>query len=151
MRQDLAIASQLKRDKALLGAIKAELPELERLLEHFSSQYEDSIYRFYHQSFKVYSLQGCTVAASKVFTHIGDATNNRISQWFEQIVADGVGVELRMEHNKDWLSHTRPIVKAFLHAKYFLEMMVKSARGMDSPTTVLPSGWAAILELYKQR
>jgi hypothetical protein len=42
----------------LLNAIKARLPELEALLEKVSSHWhaEDSFYRFYHQSWKVYSL-----------------------------------------------------------------------------------------------
>lgn len=49
------------------------------------------------------------------------------------------------------MSHTRPIVEAFLHAKYFLEMMIKYAREMDAAPIMLPTGWAAILELYNQR
>jgi hypothetical protein len=42
-------------------------------------------------------------------------------------------------------------VEAFLHAKYFVEMMVKHGRAMDQASEQLPSAWAAILELYRQR
>ena len=44
-----------ERNNQLLAAIKARLPELERLLEEVSSHwgYEDPVYRFYYQSFKV--------------------------------------------------------------------------------------------------
>jgi len=143
--------SRFQRDQALLDAIKAHLPQLESLLAAFSDEYEDRVYRFYHQSFKVYSLQDYTLKAVGVFKTIADGTKGQLCGPFEEIVADGTGVGFEMEHNNDWLLHTRPIVEAFLHAKYFLEMMVKSAREMDSAPTVLPSGWAAVLELYRQR
>lgn len=143
--------SRFQKDQALLEAVKANLPQLESLLAEFLDEYEDRVYRFYHQSFKVYSLQNYTLKAVEVFKTIADATNGQLCGLFEEIVAGGTGVEFEMDHNKDWLLHTRPIIEAFLHAKYFLEMMVKSAREMNSAPTVLPSGWAAILELYKQR
>ena len=38
-----------------------------------------------------------------------------------------------------------------LHAKYFLEMMVRYAKELDTAPSVLPTGWAAILCLYNQR
>src|SRR5207245_10043605 len=45
--------------KNLLTKLKSALPELEALLKECTSHwgYEDPIYRFYHQSFKVYQLQ----------------------------------------------------------------------------------------------
>jgi hypothetical protein len=54
-------------ERALLGALKAALPELEKLDDECSSQwgYEDPVYRFYHQSFKVYDLQHTTGAATR--------------------------------------------------------------------------------------
>lgn len=46
-----------KKEKAFLAKIKAKLPELKKLLEEVcgDSIYEDCIYRFYRQSFKVYA------------------------------------------------------------------------------------------------
>ena len=150
-KQSEYLSKQLEKDQALRDAIKANLPEIERLLKLFAFEYEDGIYRFYHQSFKVYSLQDCTLGAVGTFRSIADATGNQLCEWFEQIVADGTGAEFEAEHNRNWPDHTRPIVEAFLHAKYFLEMMAKYGHELDSPPAFLPFGWAAILELYNQR
>ncbi|MCX6348511.1 MAG: hypothetical protein NTV79_03270 [Candidatus Aureabacteria bacterium] len=51
----------VKQDELLVN-IKARLPTLEILLQKVSSpnDYEDPIYRFYYQSFKVYWLQSGT-------------------------------------------------------------------------------------------
>ena len=61
------LKTRLLKDQLLLDAIKANLPELERLLVPFQALYEDGIYRFYHHSFKVYQLQDCTSRAVEVF------------------------------------------------------------------------------------
>ncbi len=143
--------TRLQQNQKLLDAIKAELPELECLLRSFQGMYEDGIYRFYHHSFKVYQLQNWTLRALEVFTSVAKTTNNQLSTWFEQIVKAGTGFEWKLEHNADWMLYARPIVEAFLHAKYFLEMMIKYGREMHEAPTSLPSGWASVLELYGQR
>jgi hypothetical protein len=151
MNGGFAFEGKLKRDQVLLTTIKANLHELERLAPPFADQYEEGIYRLYHHSFKVYSMQDCTVGAVKVFRNIGEVSQNTLCQWFEEIVAAGTRSDWNPNHNENWLIHTRPIVEAFLHTKYFLEMMLKYGNEMRSAPTVLPSGWAAILELYNQR
>ena len=145
------LQEKLQKDQMLLEAIKAHLPELESLLFQFRSDYEDRMYRFYYQSFKVYSLQESTMKAVDLFKRIGAVNESKLCHWFEDIVAEGTGSEFDIDHNESWTLHTRPIVEAFLHAKYFLEMMVKYGNEMDAVQTVLPTGWAAILCLYKQR
>jgi len=142
---------RLEKERALLDAIKAKMTELEMVLVSFSYEYEDGLYRFYHQSFKVYSLQDCTLNAVRALRSIAEASGNELCQWFEQIVADGTGAKFEAEHNRSWPEHTRPIVEAFLHTRYFLEMMIKYGRELESPPDLLPFGWAAILELYNQR
>ena len=44
--------------QALVASLQSALPELERILDECSDHwgYEDPIYRFYHQSFKIYAL-----------------------------------------------------------------------------------------------
>jgi len=44
---------------ALFANLKAALPQLQALLDKYNGdwEYEDRVYRFYHQSFKVYDLQ----------------------------------------------------------------------------------------------
>jgi len=109
--------------------------------------YEDGIYRFYHHSFKVYQLQDYTAKAVEIFKLIAEDTNNKLCEWFEEIVAAGAWLVWEPDHNQSWTSHTRPIVEAFLHARYFLKMMIKYGRQLDAVPTMLPTGWAAILEL----
>ncbi len=47
----------------LLAEAKRKLPELKKLLAETSDHwhYEDPIYRFYHESFKVYRVQATTL------------------------------------------------------------------------------------------
>ena len=142
---------RLQKDQKLLGAIKTRLPELEQLRFEFTVMYEGGIYRFYHHSFKVYSLQDTTLRTVEIFRSIAEETGNKVCEWFETIVADGTGRKWELEHNAIWLKHTRPIVEAFLHTKYFWEMMIKHANELESAPAMLPDGWAAILELYNQR
>ena len=150
-KQKEYLKRRIEKEASLLDTIKGKLPELERVQVTFGYEYEDGVYRFYHQSFKVYGLQDCTLSAVGVFRSIAEATGSRLCDWFEQIVTEGTGEEFQPEHNRDWPDHTRPIVEAFLHARYFLEMMLKYARELESPPDFLPFGWAAILELYGQR
>ena len=142
---------KLQRDQILLSAIQANLPRLESLLAPFRAMYEDGLYRFYHHSFKVYQLQSYTSKAVEIFRRIAANTDSQICQWFKQIVAAGTGLVWESEHNQSWAIHTRPIVEAFLHARYFLEMMTKYGRELEAAPTMLPTGWAAVLELYDQR
>lgn len=148
----LRVEAGSKKDEKLLAAIKGRLPQLEELHFVFESDYEDRLYRFYYQSFKVYQLRYSTLKAAELFKTIGGGVNQNLCAWFEEIVETGTGFEFETDHNADWLRHTRPIVEAFLHAKYFLEMMIKYARELDHvPEQFLPTGWAAILLLYNQR
>jgi hypothetical protein len=145
------LMEKLQKDQKLLESIKAHLPELEKLLFRFRSDYEDRMYRFYYQSFKVYGLQESTKDALNLFKRIGAVNESNLCDWFEDIIAAGTGLEFKTDHNENWALHTRPIVEAFLHAKYFMEMMVKYGTEMDTAQSTLPTGWAAILCLYNQR
>src|SRR5260370_19020266 len=106
------LEEQLEKHRELLAAIKGHLPQLERLLFQFRSDYEDRMYRFYYNSFKVYSLQDSTLAAAELFRTIGRAVERELCAWFEEIVAGGTGLKFETEHNRDWLQRTRPIVEA---------------------------------------
>lgn len=146
------LRQRLERDQALLDSIKTELSSVEDLaLLLFKVDYEDGIYRLYHHSFKVYELQALTVRAAGIFERIAKSRNCELNVWFKQIIDAGTGKTWEPDHNVQWLLQTRPIVEAFLHAKYFLDMMIKYGHELDSPPSILPFGWAAILELYNQR
>ena len=135
----------------LFKNLKNELPVLEKLLEDCSGPwgYEDPIYRFYHQSYKMYHLQGQTIEiVSKLQVLLPDVPLN---EWFMQIIKEGTEKSITGEDNRNWLALTRPIVEAFFHARYFLEMAVKYGKELDSLPRLLPSGWAAFLYLYNLR
>lgn len=137
--------------QALFANLKASLPELDKLLEQSSEHwtYEDGVYRFYHQSWKVYGLQSSTESIVAALQAL--APDRELNDWFRKIVAEGTGKKFEREHNARWLEVTRPIVEAFFHARFFLEMVVKYGHELDAPPNMLPSGWAAVLYLYGLR
>src|SRR6266480_2064645 len=77
----------------LLQNIKARLPQLEKLLAQAEEQWvlEDGIYRFYHQSFKVYHLQSFTKAISKELQEL--LPDRPLNDWFAKIVEEGTGTK----------------------------------------------------------
>jgi hypothetical protein len=137
--------------KDLFKNLKAELPTFEILLENCCGPwgYEDPIYRFYHQSFKLYDLQGRTTEI--VAKLQGLLPEVPLNPWFLQIIKEGTGKTFAPEDNQNWPAVTRPIIEAFFHARYFLEMAVKYGHEIDFPPRFLPSGWASFLYLYNLR
>ena len=135
----------------LFKNLKAALPALEKLLEECGDHwgYEDHVYRFYHQSFKVYGAQETTTQIVAALQAL--APERKLNDWFVQIVKDGTGKTFELDHNQRWLEVTRPIVEAFFHARYFLEMAVRYGKELEAPPQSLPSGWAAFLYLYQLR
>jgi hypothetical protein len=135
----------------LFGNLRAALPRLESLLVRVNDHWgcEDGVYRFYHQSFKVYGLQGLTTEIAAALEELAPA--RPMNPWFTAILADGTGKTFAPEQNSRWLEVTRPIVEAFFHARYFLEMAVRYGRELEQPPALLPSGWAALLHLYQLR
>ncbi len=141
-----------KRNKQmdqLLSNIKSRLPELTALFTEISGhwQYEDPIYRFYHESFKVYHIQTYTQRIYDTLRSIAPP-ETALHEMFENIVTVGTGVKFEPSHNSAWARHTRPLLEAFFHARFFLEMAIKYGKELDTAPTVCPSGWAALLSLY---
>ena len=147
--------------------VKAKLPELKRVLAGASSHwgYEDPIYRFYHQSFKVDGIWESTDDIVRVLKTLSERPFNK---WFERIIKEGgPGGQPVLEGNLEdyvkarlnglsiedqWLKSTRPKLEAFFHAKFMLEMAVRYGEGLkEMPTQMLPSGWAALLYLFNLR
>lgn len=135
---------------ALLDNLRRRADELRQLLESSSDHwgFEDPVYRFYHQSFKVYGLQERTRAIVEALRSL--APDRPLNPWFEQILEEGTGKKFTPEHNRQWTRVTRPIVEAFFHARFFLEMAVRYS-DLEAPPNPLPSGYAALLELYGLR
>jgi hypothetical protein len=138
-------------ERNLLLGIANQLPQLEQLLAEASDHwgYEDPIYRFYHQSFKVFALQERTEQIVEALR--GLAPHLPLNPWFMTIIAEGTGREFAVEMNARWLQATRPILEAFFHARYFLEMVCRYGLQLTEPPSPLPSGWASVLYLYGLR
>lgn len=139
----------LLEQQVLLAGLKQQLPELKKLLIAVQGhwQYEDSIYRFYHQSFKVYAVQALT---RQIIDALAKISERPMNKWFLEITGEGFVGEFALRHNQEWLKYTRPQLEAFFHAKYMLEMAVKYG-GLKQPPKMLPSGWAALLYLFNLR
>lgn len=52
---------------------------------------------------------------------------------------------------ENWTAATRPMLEAFFHARYFLEMVCKYGETLKSAPGLLPRGWASVLYLYNLR
>lgn len=135
---------------ALLARLHEHRNELVALLEKSSSHwgYEDPVYRFYHQSFKVFWVQEQTKAIVRSLEAL--APDRPLNSWFMDIVREGTGKDFRPEDNQTWLPTTRPMLEAFFHARFFLEMAARHAT-LDAPPNLLPSGYGALLHLYGLR
>ncbi|MEX0774692.1 MAG: hypothetical protein WD042_03140 [Phycisphaeraceae bacterium] len=143
------MVDRIRLTDVLLANMKREAERLARLLEEVNGHwaYEDGLYRFYHQSLKVYYLQEHTkqlVAALRAIA----PEDQPFCDYFAQLLREGTGREFTQEANADWVRQTAPIVQAFLHARYFLEMTVKYARELEAAPQIMPSGFAALLCLY---
>lgn len=134
-------------ERTLRANLQEKAKEIRELWEAVNDHwgYEDAIYRFYSQSFKVYRVQATTTAIVKLLQSL--VPDQPLHPSFAQIVKDGTGRVFTIEDNKRWLEATGPIVEAFQHSRYFLDM---ACRYRESPQgQPIPSGWAALLFLYQ--
>ena len=143
---------KLTNHDVLLQNIKKNLPTLKKLYQEACGgwSYEDRIYRYYHHSFKVYGLQDLTSEMSKALADLAPS-GCEVNEDFVDIVAEGSDKEFRISHNRAWGYYVRPILEAFFHAKFFLEMAIKYGEELEKAPDLLPSGWAALLYFYNLR
>ena len=133
----------------LLANIKAALPALEALNEDDDT--EDGVYRFYYGSWKVYGLQERTEQITAKLRALAPVQGKSFCTDFEEIVAAGTGKEWEQSHNAEWSKHTRPVVEAYFHARYFLVVAIEYGAKYERPPSLMDSGWAALLVLYGLR
>jgi hypothetical protein len=139
-----------QRIDQLLERIKARLPELEGLAAEFNAAEEDFVYRYYHNSYKVFNLQEDILKAFKIIREIGGEADPPHIE-YAQIVKAGTENGFGKDTNANWQVETRPILEAFWHTKYFLNMMVMYAKLDDPVPSPIGSGWASVLYLYELR
>lgn len=111
----------------------------------------DGVYRFYHQSMKVFWLQGLVRHAERLYADLAPP-GMELNGWFRDICSDACNHEFEMRRsNPNWLAETRPILEAFWHCSYFARMLAKYGRELDEAPQLLDYGWAAVLSLYGVR
>ena len=137
-------------ETALLANVHSQHDALKELLDASSDHwgFEDPVYRFYHQSFKVFGLQKQTDTMVRRLS--GLLPDRPLHPWFLEIARQGTGNAFATSDNDRWMLVTRPIVEAFFHARFFLEMAVRYAK-LETPPRPLPSGYAALLYLFQLR
>lgn len=137
-----------EKELQMFNNLKAKLPELKALQLKINSEwgYEDHMYRFYHQSFKVYFAQEVTTDIVKALQSL--LPEQPLSEWFMSIIDSGTGKVFTMDCNRRWMEETLPIMTALNHAKYFLDMAVKYGQKLKEPQQWMSAGWASLLTLY---
>jgi hypothetical protein len=145
-----------KEGDLLLKSIKNNLKDLKDLLQDCNSHWggEDSFYRFYHGSLKVYWIQKKTekiLGKIRKISAESGLESKGINKQFLTIMGEGTNKTFDLSHNENWDKHTRPILEAFFHAREMLAMMVKYGDKLETAPNMLPSGWAAVLYLFNIR
>lgn len=143
----------LEIEARILQNIPAYAEDIRALLTRIRDVWgeEDKIYRFYHESFKVYDLQQYTVEMFELIRTIGDVKASELNPLFMQIIREGTDKHFDTSHNSRWGYETRPILEAFWHTKHMLEMMLTYGFSEEPSETVLSSGWATVLSIYRIR
>jgi hypothetical protein len=141
----------LTEAETLRKTIAESLSPLRQLLVECQGERADEefVYRYYHQSYKVYRVQEKTERIVKALESL--APHLPLNSWFLEIVHEGTGKVFDRTVNDQWAKTTRPILEAFFHARYFLEMVCKYGEAPDDSFEILPTGWAAVLTLYNLR
>lgn len=159
------MSSHIDKQRELAVAAISRMDELQSFLDSANDKWvkEDLVYRFWHQSFKVYAIQDYTERGASLIRSLSPNGRN-LSTFFEDIVSEGTGKVFSLEHNENWAFHTRPMLEAFWHVVTIVEMIVKYAPQEASPSAevsststnplnmrFLDSGWALVLEVFNLR
>lgn len=146
-------ATQVKRHELadeLLTNIKSNVEILSPIAASFAKSEPEFIYRFYHQSMKVFGY-GELIRYSVEFFQSVSPQSRPLNGWFSTIASAGLSKEFRDSTNENWLEETRPLLEAFWHTKYFVNQMSSVADSLQDAPEILPYDWAAVLYLYDLR
>ena len=144
MRGIIRSHTHQERINTLFLRIKARLPELEELARDLEEAEEDGVYRFYHGSNKVFFLQDPVKAAFTLIKEIGGEDDPPNFE-YARIVEAGTAHQFSETTNANWEAETKPILDAFWHTKYFINMMVKYAKELETVEMMVEPGMAAVL------
>lgn len=137
-------------ERALLVALRRDADALLALQARVGKLGDDGVYRFFHQSFKVFHLHNATQQIVDALQAL--LPDVPLNPWLMQVVADGAAPKFAgKETNANWLRETRPVVEAYLLAKQVLDMVCKFARAYEEPPTMFDGGWGTVLYLFLLR
>ena len=139
-----------ERINTLFLRIKARQPELEEFARDLEEAEEDGVYRFYHGSNKVFFLQDPVKAAYALIKEIGGESDPPNFE-YARIVEAGTAHQFSATTNENWEAEIKPILEAFWHTKYFINMMVKYAKELETVEMLVQPGMAAVLYLFELR
>src|SRR5688572_2553392 len=135
----------------LLVNINEHRADIERLLAVYKKEEPDLVYRFYHQSYKVFIMVELTRQVVNLFHRLAP-DSAKLNDWYALITTEALSKEFDPDKtNSIWLAETLPVLQGYWHSKYFLEQMLVAAEELDEAPEILPSGWAAVLYLYNLR
>lgn len=140
--------------QALLARLRQQQPQLDALHTAIGSGSvvsDDLMYRFWHQSLKVYGLQQATLDIRRQLEQAADPDRG-LDPWYETIVTAGTGHRFTLDDNSRWLDATGPIVTAYLHSAHLLRLARDAAERYETaPEGWYEPGWATLLHLYRMR
>jgi len=145
------LEERMRDEQKLIAAIQQNEEKILLLHEKANSKFcLDRIYRYYHHSFKLYSLQEVT---NEIFQLIEELNPNprRMNKDFLDIIFEGTNHEFVIEDNNRWNLKARPIVEAFFHAKHILEMIVRYGLEAEDKERSGNSFWFTVLYIYNLR
>lgn len=134
----------------LLANIKSEKDTIDKLVSSFEKSEPEFIYRFYHQSFKVFGYKEIIRYTVQFFEELA-AESSSLNAWYRGIVDLGLDKDFSDSTNDNWLIETQPLLEAFWHTKFFVTQMKSSAASLETAPEILPYDWAAVLYLYGLR
>jgi hypothetical protein len=135
----------------LLSSIKDNLETLEAINGRLhADRAGDLVYRYFHQSFKVFALQKMTDEAVTALQ--GLLPDRPLDPTLTIPVARGTGHEFSMEaHNGDWVGVPLSIISAFLLVREVVDFAIWSGRNLETAPDLLPERWAAVLDVFGVR
>jgi hypothetical protein len=131
-------ANRHEQVQRLFANLRRALPEMERLLHEVTLQSSREICR----------LQAIT--AKVVETLHALAPELPINSRVASKVAVGTGA-VRSLNDASWIDAARPVVDAFLEAKFFLESGIQCAKKAGDPSQAEPAELAVLLRFYNLR
>jgi len=143
------IALRHRSGHTLLTSLKVAKPRLDTLQKSCQCFIQESLYRYYHTSFKTYTIQDLTDECVAFFNSV-KPSGTKLNPMFLDLVKQGTGKKFELEHNTAWTDHTNPLILAAFHCQAFVNAMSTSL-SHDLPPNVLTPDWGMVLYLYNLR